>query len=147
MILSDREIQLALRRQLFSITPAPAVEFYDSTTVDLRLDAELSIWGEIKGEPSVNFDPCFRPTVEGFSVTALIQRYSTSHNLTEEEDGPYRIPPRGSTPGQGFILGWTREKIRIPHSSRICARVEGKSSLARLGLGIHITAPTIHAGF
>jgi len=25
--------------------------------------------------------------------------------------------------------------------------VEGKSSLARLGIGIHITAPTIHAGF
>jgi dCTP deaminase len=25
--------------------------------------------------------------------------------------------------------------------------VEGKSSLARLGLGVHITAPTIHSGF
>jgi dCTP deaminase len=25
--------------------------------------------------------------------------------------------------------------------------VEGKSSLARIGLGIHVTAPTIHAGF
>jgi dCTP deaminase len=25
--------------------------------------------------------------------------------------------------------------------------VEGKSALARLGMGIHITAPTIHAGF
>jgi dCTP deaminase len=25
--------------------------------------------------------------------------------------------------------------------------VEGKSSLARLGLGVHVTAPTIHAGF
>jgi hypothetical protein len=27
------------------------------------------------------------------------------------------------------------------------ARVEGKSSLARIGLGIHVTAPTIHPGF
>jgi dCTP deaminase len=25
--------------------------------------------------------------------------------------------------------------------------VEGKSSLARIGLGVHVTAPTIHAGF
>jgi dCTP deaminase len=25
--------------------------------------------------------------------------------------------------------------------------VEGKSSLARLGVGVHVTAPTIHAGF
>ncbi|MFZ5587871.1 MAG: dCTP deaminase [Thermodesulfobacteriota bacterium] len=29
----------------------------------------------------------------------------------------------------------------------LAARVEGRSSLARLGLQIHMTAPTIHAGF
>jgi dCTP deaminase len=46
-----------------------------------------------------------------------------------------------------FLLGWTIEKIQLPHSSRIAARVEGKSSLARLGIGVHVTAPTIHAGF
>jgi dCTP deaminase len=49
-------------------------------------------------------------------------------------------------PGQ-FYLGWTQERIQLPHRSRIAARVEGKSSLARLGLGVHVTAPTIHAGF
>jgi dCTP deaminase len=49
-------------------------------------------------------------------------------------------------PGE-FVLGWTAEKIQLPHRSRIAARVEGKSSLARLGLGVHVTAPTIHAGF
>ena len=47
----------------------------------------------------------------------------------------------------GFILGFTVEKVSIPHDCRIAARVEGKSSLARIGLGVHITAPTIHAGF
>ena len=31
--------------------------------------------------------------------------------------------------------------------ARVAARVEGKSSLARLGLAVHVTAPTIHAGF
>jgi dCTP deaminase len=29
----------------------------------------------------------------------------------------------------------------------LAARVEGKSSLARCGLLVHFTAPTIHAGF
>jgi deoxycytidine triphosphate deaminase len=48
---------------------------------------------------------------------------------------------------QAFILGWTREDIQLPVNSRLAARVEGKSSLARIGLGVHITAPTIHAGF
>jgi hypothetical protein len=31
--------------------------------------------------------------------------------------------------------------------ARLAARVEGRSSLAQLGVGIHVTAPTIHAGF
>jgi len=43
--------------------------------------------------------------------------------------------------------GGYAQKIQLPHRSRIAARVEGKSSLARLGLGVHVTAPTIHAGF
>lgn len=46
-----------------------------------------------------------------------------------------------------FVLGWTEEEIELPVHARHAARVEGKSSLARLGIGIHITAPTIHAGF
>jgi dCTP deaminase len=50
-------------------------------------------------------------------------------------------------PPQGMVLGWTLERIRLDVMSRIAARVEGKSALARIGLGVHITAPTIHAGF
>lgn len=46
-----------------------------------------------------------------------------------------------------FLLAYTRERICLPHTSRIAARVEGKSSLARLGVGVHVTAPTVHAGW
>src|SRR4029077_13727909 len=46
-----------------------------------------------------------------------------------------------------LVLGWTLEKIKLPNDARIAARGEGKSSLARIGLGIHVTAPTIHPGF
>ena len=41
----------------------------------------------------------------------------------------------------------TLETLQIPSASRLAARVEGKSSLARLGIGVHVTAPIIHAGF
>ena len=41
----------------------------------------------------------------------------------------------------GFILAFTVQKVSIPHDCRIAARVKGKSSLARIGLGVHITAP------
>jgi dCTP deaminase len=40
----------------------------------------------------------------------------------------------------------TREYVNLKEA-RLGARVEGKSSLARIGLSIHVTAPTIHAGF
>jgi dCTP deaminase len=46
-----------------------------------------------------------------------------------------------------LILAWTTEYVDLRKSPRLAARVEGKSSLGRLGLGVHITAPTIHAGF
>lgn len=46
-----------------------------------------------------------------------------------------------------FALGWTKEVVALPSRSRVAARVEGKSSLARIGLAVHVTAPTIHAGF
>jgi len=72
------------------------------------------------------------------SVTDLITRFVR----------PTPLPPEGwpIEPGK-FYLGWTLERIQLPHRSRLAARVEGKSSLARLGLGVHVTAPTIHAGF
>jgi dCTP deaminase len=45
------------------------------------------------------------------------------------------------------VLGWAEQKVRLPHPARIAARVEGKSGLAHLGLGVHVTALTIRSGF
>lgn len=153
MIFSDREIQLALERGTLAITPAPSLEVYDSTAVDLRLDGLLHIWNPTAADEAMGIYPCFCPAAEGFSVKQIIQKYTTTHDL---KSGPFRLYPhhlqppanqQGAASGRGFILGWTKEKLRIPSGSRVCARVEGKSSLARLGLGVHVTAPTIHAGF
>jgi dCTP deaminase len=47
-------------------------------------------------------------------------------------------------PGQ-FVLGTTKEKVVIPDD--LVARVEGKSSLGRLGLCVHATAGFIDPGF
>lgn len=117
MILSDREVQLAISRGLFSVTPEPRIEHYDSTTVDLKLDAIISIWGKIEGNAAIGFDPCFCPTANGFNVAEVVKDFTTEHDLVKK--GPYKIPPRGVEPGQGFILAWTREKIKIqiPHAS------------------------------
>jgi dCTP deaminase len=45
------------------------------------------------------------------------------------------------------LLCQTEGRISLNPKSRLAARVEGRSSLARLGVMVHLTAPTIHAGF
>jgi dCTP deaminase len=79
-----------------------------------------------------------RPAAPDYDFDAMLRSYGKA----------LVIPAEGHVvrPGE-FYLGWTVERLQLPHRSRIAARVEGKSSLARLGLGVHVTAPTIHAGF
>ena len=44
-----------------------------------------------------------------------------------------------------LVLGKTLEYVILPN--HLAARIEGKSSLARFGLSVHFTAPTVMAGF
>jgi dCTP deaminase len=69
-------------------------------------------------------------------VTAIDLRDPPT-NLTEGE--PFAIHP-----GE-FALGRTLETVRIPDD--VVARIEGKSSLGRLGLIVHATAGFVDPGF
>ena len=136
MILCDREIRAALARQAIRITPDPTVDasLWSSTALDLHLGDHLSRWDFTRpGAPA-----CFSPADPDHDLLDLIARFT--HSQVIPETGA-RLEP-GS-----FWLGWTLQAVQLPHRSRIAARVEGKSSLARLGMGVHVTAPTVHAGF
>lgn len=134
MILSDREIKTALARGALRIHPRPGDESISSTAIDLRLDGELRRWLSSSG----GVEKAFNPADPDFNYSQVAAAHSKV----------LRIPSRGYLlRPRSFVLGWTIEKVQLPHRSRVAARVEGKSSLARLGLGIHVTAPTIHAGF
>lgn len=135
MILSDREIRAALARGALKLTPQPRTEAWSSTAVDLRLAKELVLWRRPGGE-GVETIVC--PAHPDYNFDSVLSQYSQAIDIPE--DG-YVFRP------QTFLLGWTQEKVQLPHRSRLAARVEGKSSLARLGIGVHVTAPTIHAGF
>jgi dCTP deaminase len=135
LILTDREIQAAIQCKQIIISPAPSEDAYSSTSLDLTLSKSLRIWktDEIKGVEHV-----ICPATEGYKFPEFVKGYSDPKEMGT--DG-YVIKPHD------FILGWTEEQVELPTYSRLAARVEGKSSLARLGIGIHVTAPTIHAGF
>ena len=65
-------------------------------------------------------------------------------NYTEDVDISASRPPLELTPRQ-FVLGMTAETVGLPFD--LAGRVEGRSRLARLGVGVHITAPKIDPGF
>jgi dCTP deaminase len=134
MILSDREIKAAIARDALKITPDPQTEAWSSAAVDLHLAKELVCWNRPGGH-GVEAVVC--PYSNDYNFDAVRSTYTKSIECTN-----------GFVfASQSFLLGWTVEKIQLPHRARLAARVEGKSSLARLGIGVHVTAPTIHAGF
>ncbi len=138
MILTDREIQISLAHGQIRIEPSPEVIAYSSTSVDLRLDKHLSVFKEDLTEGRGVEPPIIDPSHKDFVAERALARITDPVDIPE--DGYPLVPKK-------LVLGWTIEKVELPEHSRIAARVEGKSSLARVGLGIHITAPTIHSGF
>jgi dCTP deaminase len=136
MILTDREIQMALESNAIVIKPEPAAVAYSSTSVDLTLDKTLTIFDPaLKGTKTI-LDPSDRE----FDHEAVLARYTRQEVIGALG---YSFEP-GS---DNVVLAWTSEYVELPSHGKLAARVEGKSSLARLGISIHLTAPTIHAGF
>ena len=140
MILSDREIQAALRDRILFIDPPPDERLYTSTALDLTLDSVLLRWHEPGNHPSGQPIKLY-PHRPGFNIKALMTNPGYTARVPIDPKVGFELGPKQ------FVLGYTEQKIYLPNSSRIAARVEGESSLARLGVGVHVTAPTIHAGF
>jgi dCTP deaminase len=132
-------MQAALASGAIYIYEQPPLEMYDSTSVDLTLGRNILVWDS--KPPATGDRPRICPHKEGFDIKKLMQDPRWARREVIGPDG-FEFGTRGQ-----FILVYTRERVALPHTSRIAARVEGKSSLARLGIGVHVTAPTIHAGF
>jgi dCTP deaminase len=140
MILSDREVQAAIRDGIILIDPQPEEGLYSSTALDLTLDSVLLRWNEPGNHPSGQPIKLY-PFRKGFNVRTLMSDSSYSARFVIDAKDGFELEPFK------FVLGYTQQRVYLPNRSRIAARVEGKSSLARLGIGIHVTAPTIHGGF
>src|SRR5262249_7926187 len=122
MILSDRETRAARQRRLILVSdcPPPSDKRWASPTLDLTLAAEIRPWKSLGGPGA---DVIIDPSDPDFNSNQLIT--DRTQALSCEGDG-YVIQPHS------LVLGWTHERIKLPNDSRIGARVEGKSSLARI---------------
>lgn len=122
MILSDGSIREALASGRIAIEPL-APDAVQPSSVDVRLAATFRVFANHR-YPSIDVR---QPQPE---LTELVEA---------DQDEPFVLHP-----GE-FVLGSTLEVVRLP--TDVVARLEGKSSLARLGLVIHSTAGFIDAGF
>ena len=132
MILTDREIKLALEQKTLIIEPRPLDVAFASASVDLTLDPIVSEF--LEKQTDRHFDPG-RP---GYPLNDVLKEETRQITL---ENARYELVPKK------LILAWTAEYVDLRKSPRLAARIEGKSSLGRLGLAVHVTAPTIHADF
>lgn len=121
-VLSDRSIKKALAAGRLGIEPLD-VQAIQPASVDLRLDSVFRV-----------FRTTSRPYVD---VAQDVDDLTELVEISPEE--PFVIHP-GS-----FCLGSTLETITIPND--IVARVDGKSSLGRLGLLVHATAGYVDPGW
>ena len=122
MILSDRTIreQLAVGRIIIEPLDPACIQ---PSSIDVKLDRFFRVFrNHTAGVIDVKKDMT--------SLTELVE---------VADDGVFMLHPNE------FVLGSTLERVGVPDD--MVARIEGKSSLGRLGLLIHSTAGFIDAGF
>jgi dCTP deaminase len=122
VVLSDATIARYLADGRIEIDPYDAALLQPSS-VDVRVDRLFRVFHN-------NRYPYIDVKVEQAELTELV---------VVEDDQPFVLHP-----GE-FVLGSTLERIRLPDD--LVARLEGKSSLGRLGLLIHSTAGYIDPGW
>jgi dCTP deaminase len=142
MILSNEGIQQAIAKGQIGIDPAPAADQYTTSAVDLILGGTevCKVWDRAKFTV-VGVKVELNLALQEFGKTAAAYLVPA----TCERDGTVILPPFVTEPAH--LLAMTRERVCLNREAKLAARVEGRSSFARLGLVVHLTAPTIHAGF
>ncbi|MDQ3954649.1 MAG: dCTP deaminase [Actinomycetota bacterium] len=122
MILSDRDIRKAIEEGRIGLDPFDPADIQPSS-VDLHVDRYFRTFHNAR-YPYIDV----KKPMDG--LTELVD---------VKEDEPFILHP-----GE-FVLGSTLEYVRLGHD--LVARLEGKSSLGRLGLLIHSTAGYVDPGF
>ena len=122
MILSDATIRRLLGEGRIEIDPYDE-SLLQPASVDVRVDRWFRVFRNSRY-------PYIDVTQEQEELTELVEI---------DDETPFILHP-----GE-FVLGSTLERVRLPDD--LVARLEGKSSLGRLGLLIHSTAGFIDPGF
>ncbi|MFZ1286666.1 MAG: dCTP deaminase [Candidatus Phosphoribacter sp.] len=128
MLLSDRDIRAEVTAGRIRLDPwDPAM--VQPSSIDVRLDKYFRLFDNHRY-------PYIDPAAEQPELTRLVEVGGPGRDTSDEGFVLH--------PGE-FVLGSTLETVSLPDD--LAARVEGKSSLGRLGLLTHATAGFVDPGF
>ena len=131
MRLSDGDIELALEKGQIKLTPQPDVSAISGISVDLRLANSFRVF-------SNNSVPFLDLSGERDQLNKDIDTVM-GKEIVVDDGGAFFIHP-----GE-LVLGSTFESVEIPDN--LVGWLDGRSSLARLGLMVHVTAGRIDPGW
>jgi len=126
MVLSDVDLRAALDSGEIKVSPLQDLETQlGACSLDLRLGNEFRVFERAR---TAFIDP--RGVINWDDFTRVV---------TVEDDQPFIMHP------QELVLAATVEEVAL--SAGILGRLEGRSSLGRLGIIVHGTAPLFFPGF
>ena len=149
MYLSDKDLKDAVDKGELLCDPPP--EAYDPTSFDLHLDhvKEAKIWDIEKyvGDEAIRGSRRPELRIGQYKYALFADKYlrippdydDTSQALVQRRSNQVIVRPGG------FLLWQTKEKVGTPHDAKLICFVNGKSTRARAGIVVHLTAPTIHS--
>lgn len=154
MYLSDVDLRHAVNCGDLIIKPPPNEEI-GPTSIDLHLDSieEAKIW-DYERLAKHNKELGLQPkelNVARMNYGAVSRQFMTSplrEADVKEGDLVFRREDAIILRPYGFVVWQTREIVGTPDENpKYICFIDGKSTRARTGLVVHLTAPTIHAGW
>jgi len=126
MILSDHDIKKALQEGRIKLTPAPdfATQL-DACTLDLRLGNEFRIFRRSK--------------LSHIDLKNMQDTEEIMETITVPDGEPFVLQPGD------LVIATTLEWLEL--ADDLVGRIEGRSSLGRLGIIVHSTASVFHPGW
>ena len=138
MILSDREITALIQDGNLTFAPQLETDQIKASAIDLRLGYNFSAYPHETFRLPESARSIFSQTVDlqdESKVVEFISELRRTNNRTLHDGQSIDIEPRT------LLLAETLEDFKLPND--IAARVEGRSTYARLGISIHQTAPSV----
>lgn len=152
MYLSDVDLRQAVQCGDLIVEPLPDEEI-GATSIDLHLDSieQAQVW-DFEALAKHNQDLGHPPKelhIARMNYATISRQFMVQpprEDDTEENDLVFRRDSAIILRPQGFVVWQTREKVGTPQKDpRYICFINGKSTRARTGLVVHLTAPTIHA--